>query len=79
MTLKAQKFFSHKITTMLVSLFAALSPLFFYAARSSSHVFLDTALFTGFSRLLFWLMLINAVFATVVAAMRWRKSFERVS
>ena len=72
MTLKAQKFFSHKITTMLVSLFAALSPLFFYAARSSSHVFLDTALFTGFSQLLFWLMLINAVFATVVAAMRWR-------
>ena len=53
MTLKAQKFFSHKITTMLVSLFAALSPLFFYAARSSSHVFLDTALFTGFSQLLF--------------------------
>lgn len=72
MTLKAQKFFSHKITTMLVSLFAALAPLFFYAARSSSHVFLDTALFMGFSQLLFWLMLINAVFATVVAAMRWR-------
>lgn len=72
MTLKAQKFFSNRITTLLVSFFAALAPLFYYASRSSAHVFLDTALFMGFSRVVFWLMLANAVFALVVAAMRWR-------
>lgn len=74
MTIKAQKFFTHRATTLLISFFAALAPLFYYASRSSAHVFLDTALFAGFSQVVFWLMMINAVLAMTVAAMRWRVS-----
>ena len=72
MNVKAQKFFSHKAVTFLVSFFAALAPMLLWACRTTSFIFVDKVLFIGFSQLLFWLMVANAVFATVLAALRWR-------
>ena len=74
MNAKAQNFFTHKATMFLVSFFAALAPVFFWACRSNSFIFIDTILFIGFCQVIFWLMVANAIFATVLAALRWRHS-----
>ena len=74
MNAKAQNFFTHKATMFLVSFFAALAPVFFWACRSNSFIFIDKILFIGFCQVIFWLMVANAIFATVLAALRWRHS-----
>ena len=72
MNVKAQKFFSHRATLLLDCIFAALAPLFFWSNRSTVFVFMDGVLFDGFCQLIFWLTVINALFTTVLAALRWR-------
>lgn len=74
MATRIGRFFTHKTVLAIEAVFAAFAPLFFYACRSSSHVFLDTALFSGFSQLLFWLMAANAIAVTTEAALKWRKT-----
>ena len=61
------------ITAYVFAVLAALSPMFFYASRSNQHVFLDIALFAGFTQILFWLIVVNAVVATVWAALAFKK------
>ena len=50
MNVKAQKFFSHKSVTFLVSFFAALAPMLLWACRTTSFIFVDKVLFIGFSQ-----------------------------
>lgn len=70
---KFQRAVFSKTGASVFAVFAALAPLFFYASRSNQHVFLDNALFPGFSQTLFWLIAANAVAATAWAALAFKR------
>lgn len=70
---KFQRALFSKTCASVFAVLAALAPLFFYASRSNQHVFLDNALFPGFSQMLFWLIAANAIAATAWAALAFKK------
>ena len=70
---KFQRALFSKTCASVFAVLAALAPLFFYASRSNQHVFLDNALFSGFSQMLFWLIAANAIAATAWAALAFKK------
>ena len=70
---KYQKAVFSRITVTVCAVLAAIIPLFFFSHRNNQHIFLEKDVFVGFSQVMFWLMIANALVSMIWAALVFKK------
>ena len=70
---KYQKAVFSRITVTVFAVLAAIIPLFFFSHRNNQHIFLEKDVFIGFSQVMFWLMMANALVSMIWAALVFKK------
>ena len=72
---EGKEFFLNKITMLTVAVIAAIAPWIFYCCRVG-HVYVDIIIFDGFCLAVFFIMIVNAAAAVVLALLRIKEKIS---